>query len=326
MDKCLISVIVPIFNVEKQLDRCIYSIINQTYKNIEIILVDDGSTDSCGIICDNYNKIDKRIIVLHKANGGLSSARNAGLDNAKGDLIAFVDSDDYLEINYLEELYNNMNKYNSDISVCNVYYWKNKKKSTVIKEVDNEFVSSNKEKFENINNKYSSLTVYAWNKLYKRKIFENIRYPDGKIYEDSYILCEILDKTNIISYTLKPLYNYVYRKDSIVNKFGINHFDKIASSNRKIDYLNKMEYYDLALKEKNRKALEIINNLSKMICYRIKNKKVWNKYYKELLDTTKEIKWKDSSKNVKRFKIIKKFYIYLRSVEYKAWYVIKTKI
>lgn len=307
MNQELISVIVPVYNVENYLNKCIDSIINQTYSNLEIILIDDGSTDNSGIICDNYKKIDKRIIVVHKNNGGLSSARNIGLDISRGELISFVDSDDYLEQNMLESLKNNMDKYNSNISICDFYYIKNdiKRKSDVVFN-KTEFVSSGKDKYKNIQNEYGSIASYAWNKLFKKEIFDDIRYPDGKIYEDSYILCETLDKAKIISYISKPLYNYVYRENSIVNSFGINQFDKIDSYNVRIDFFNKKMYYDLALEEKNRKMNSLIINLSKMKKFRIKDKEIYKKYYKELVTINKEVKWKDSTKYNKFYKVFRR--------------------
>ncbi len=303
----LISVIVPIYNVESYLEKCINSIVNQTYTNLEIILIDDGSTDNSGIICDKYKKQDKRIIVIHQNNKGLSSARNKGLDIAKGELITFVDGDDYIELTMIEELNNNMNKYNSDIAMCDFNYCKNDNIINNKYEGKKEScVTDDKEKYCIIQNELGSIIVYAWNKLYKKEIFDGIRYPEGKIYEDSFVLCDVLNKAKSISYLLKPLYNYVYRSDSIVNTFTINHFDKINSFNRKIEFFNNKEYFDLALEEKNRKMNILIVNLSKMKRYGIKNKEVWNKYYKELLNTNKEVKWKGSTKYNKFYKVFKK--------------------
>lgn len=116
----LVSIIIPIYKVEQYLIDCIQSVCSQTYKNIEIILVDDGSPDNCGKICDDYAKMDKRISVIHKENGGLSDARNKGIDIARGDYITFVDSDDYVETTFIEDLYNAIEKTNSDISICNI--------------------------------------------------------------------------------------------------------------------------------------------------------------------------------------------------------------
>ena len=120
MENQLISIIVPIYNVEKYLKQCIESIISQTYRNIEIILVDDGSPDNCGKICDEYSQKDKRIIVLHKENGGLSDARNKGIDIAKGDYLTFVDSDDFVNIDYIEKLYNSIKFNNTKLAQCGI--------------------------------------------------------------------------------------------------------------------------------------------------------------------------------------------------------------
>ena len=300
----LISIIVPIYNVEDCLDKCINSIINQTYKKLEIILIDDGSTDSCKIICDNYKKLDDRIIVVHKSNGGLSSARNAGLDIAKGELIGFVDGDDYIELTMYEKMKKCMDKNNSDIVSCSVFYKKKYKKKEI------KYLINNK-KLECLTGKQKYIYVqnYAWNKLYKRDIFNNIRYPSGQIYEDGYIICDILEKANSISFVDEPLYNYVYRNNSITKKFNINQFDCIISINKKIDFYNKKRYLDLVIREKNRKINVLIVFLAKMKRYKIKNKEVFDKYYKELIDTNKEINWRNTTKLNKLYKLFGKPFI-----------------
>lgn len=129
-----ISIIVPIYNVEKYIEKCIQSILNQTFSDFELILVNDGSTDSCGEICDKYKKLDDRIIVIHKVNGGLSSARNAGIDIARGEYIGFIDSDDYIHEKMYEILYNNAITYNSDIVICKKeMFMKKRKMNKIIK-------------------------------------------------------------------------------------------------------------------------------------------------------------------------------------------------
>ena len=307
MDEKLISVIVPIYNVEKYLEKCIDSIINQTYKNLEIILIDDGSTDKSGNICDKYKKYDSRIVVIHENNCGLSYARNKGLDLAKGQLISFVDSDDSLELNMLEVLMNNMYKYDSDISICNYFYIKdNDKKICVNNSNLKDFSSFGREKFDNIYNEYKSLAVVVWNKLYKREIFDEIRFPNGKIYEDAFVICDILDNSKRVSYTLKPLYNYVYRANSIINTFAVNHFNRIDAFNKRISFYAKNGYDDLVYDEKNRKTDVLINYLIKMKNNNIKDKETYNKYYKELVETNKEVKWKGSTKYVKFYKVLRR--------------------
>ena len=324
MEKELISVIVPVYNVEQYLPKCIDSIINQTYSNLEIILIDDGSTDKSGRICDCYKEKDERIKVIHKPNGGLSSARNKGLEFAKGDLIGFVDSDDYLELTMYEHLINGMKDSNADISMCNFYYDNNGIKKIANPNTVNCYFEK-EIKYHNIYNEYSAVTIHTWNKLYKKYIFDYLRFPDGLVFEDTNILCDILSQTNKIAYISEPLYNYVFRSESIFHSFSIKHFDNVGSSNRIISFFEKNSYKELAIKEKNRKSLIIISNLSKTHLYHINNPEIYNKYYNELLLTVKELKWNESSKYVKRFKIFKKYYIYFRYIEYKLYYWIKGK-
>jgi len=213
-----ISVIVPIYKVEKYLHKCVDSIINQTYKNLEIILVDDGSPDNCPAICDEYAKKDNRIKVIHKPNGGLSDARNAGLDIATGEYIAFVDSDDYIDLTMYEKLYNAIKQNDCDLAVCgfnNVNedeskVWQCWKKDKVINQ--NEPV---KLLFEN-NNVGGIIT--AWNKLYHKDIFKTLRYPVGKINEDEFVVYDVLKnvKKGVVVID-NLLYFYRQRDNSIMN-------------------------------------------------------------------------------------------------------------
>lgn len=189
-----ISVIVPVYKVEPYLSRCLDSIINQTYRNLEIILVDDGSPDHCGEICDEYARQDSRIRVIHKSNGGLSDARNHGIDVATGDYIAFVDSDDYVTTDMYEKMLARLEFDNSDMVVCNYYRFD---EGSVPPEYGYinlpDRVLSKDEAFDfylQIGGDY----VSAWNKLYKRGIFADLRYPTGKIYEDTFVICEVLNR------------------------------------------------------------------------------------------------------------------------------------
>ena len=212
----LITVVVPIYKVERYLRRCVDSILLQTYKNLEIILVDDGSPDSCPLICDEYADIDKRVRVIHKSNGGLSDARNAGIEVANGKYIAFVDSDDYIDERMYEVLYKNLTDNNADISVCEFVKIHDGARidSSPIKESVKLF-----NKLQTMNNLYDDLylqTVVAWNKLYKKDIFKSIIYPFGKINEDEYVIHLILNSANNVVYTNLQLYYYVQRTDSIV--------------------------------------------------------------------------------------------------------------
>lgn len=215
MDK-LISVIVPIFNVEKYLEKSVNSIINQTYKNIEIILVDDESPDNCGKICDEYSKKDNRIKVIHKKNGGLSDARNAGVKIAEGEYILFIDSDDWIENNMIEILYKNIKRYDADISICE--FQEESTEGTILKSKteNKEIKVFNREEalYELI--LQDNITNHAWNKLYKKKLFEGIKYPKGKLMEDIGTTYRLFEKSNKIVYQNINLYHYIQRSTSIL--------------------------------------------------------------------------------------------------------------
>lgn len=248
----LISVIVPIYNVEKYLSQCVNSLINQTYKNLEIILVDDGSLDNSGKICDEFSEIDSRIIVIHKENNGLSSARNAGLKIAKGNFIGFVDSDDWLDENMYEILFKLIKDNDSDISCCK--FFKTADSEEKVPVIDNEIIQS----FNNIdglNNFYTDLytqTVVAWNKLYKRNLFDNVTYPTGKIHEDEGTTYKLFYKANKITYTNKPLYYYRTTPNSITTrKFNKKRLDIIDVYDEKIKFIrsiNNSAIYSKTLK------------------------------------------------------------------------------
>ena len=235
MRKELISVIVPIYNVEKYLQQCLDSIINQTYKKLEIILIDDGSVDNCPTICDEYAKKDKRIRVIHKENKGISHARNTGLDISNGNYIAFVDGDDYIESTMIETLYKNLKENNSDISICNYYEVFSTNNKLGLKMGNNKIFTS-KNKYELLINDYKIVMIPPWGKIYKKEIFNNIKYPNGMIMEDSYILTDILKTVNRISYINTPLYYYVQRENSIMKKFTLKRLDSLLGQEKRIKF------------------------------------------------------------------------------------------
>ena len=218
-----ISVIVPVYNVERYLEKCIDSILKQTYTNLEVILIDDGSIDSSPKICDMYKKKDDRVRVIHKVNEGVSVARNMGLDIAQGDFIIFIDSDDYVHNQMIEILYKGIIENNSDISMCE---YKNVLEDEVIKEekYDEKLLRfenyTNIEALSNLKSDKMINYVVVWNKLYKRKLFDNLRYKEGKIHEDEFIIHKILYKCNRISYLHKQLYYYLKRNNSIMASKG----------------------------------------------------------------------------------------------------------
>ena len=251
MNKELISIIVPVYKVEKYIHKCIDSIINQTYSNLEIILVDDGSPDNCAKICDEYALKDERINVIHQKNMGLSEARNRGIQISKGKYIGFVDSDDYIEPTMFQDLYNALIDNNADISICNFYIINNKEK--VLK---NNFKSINYTKIEALKEILldKNIQSYAWNKLYKRELFKNIKYPIGKKYEDIGTTFYLFEKSNKISYIENPEYNYLNREDSIVFNYNyqtiIDYIEIIIERYKYVDnkyeQLKKYNFYYLA--------------------------------------------------------------------------------
>ena len=250
----LVTVVVPIYNVEKYIDNCIQSIICQTYQNLQIILVDDGSPDNCPRICDEYQKNDSRIEVIHKKNGGLSDARNAGIQKAKGKFICFIDSDDFINSKYIEKLYNMIEKNDADIAIVN-FKRVQEFKETYLKE-DNENSTENvytgKQMIENIYDKnlYLQSTV-AWNKMYKTKLFQTIQFPYGNLHEDEYTTYKLYYNCKKIVMTSEPLYYYRYVPNSIMNKkFNQKRLDGILALEERLNFFNEKKekrLYDLTL-------------------------------------------------------------------------------
>lgn len=215
----LISVIIPVYKVEDYLVRCVNSVIKQSYKNLEIILVNDGSPDRSGEICDEYTRIDDRIKVIHKENGGLSDARNAGIEIAKGDYLAFIDSDDWVNEDYFMKLYELIITTQSDIASCSYLKTDGNEIPTYQEKKVYNFTSL--EALEQLTNQFYSQLVVAWGKIYRANIFEDIRYPYGKIHEDEFVIHHLISKTDNIVLTNEQLYYYYQRADSIIGS-GFN--------------------------------------------------------------------------------------------------------
>jgi len=219
----IISVIVPVYNVEKYLDKCIESIIDQTYKNLEILLIDDGSTDNSGKMCDEWGKKEKRIKVYHKKNGGLSDARNYAILKAKGEYLSFIDSDDWIEKNMYEKLISGCIKNNKDIGCCNRVrvYEQYSKNETII---DKDEKNVNKNDFLSII--MLNFDTSVCNKIFRKKLFDKISFPKGKIYEDIATLPYLVDISN--GAYCNNLYGYFYRQNTSSishNRFNIKKFD-----------------------------------------------------------------------------------------------------
>ncbi|WP_455794815.1 glycosyltransferase [Clostridium butyricum] len=214
----LISIIVPVYNIEKYISVCVESILNQTIKNIEIILVDDGSSDSSGNICDRYSMLDNRIKVIHQKNKGLSGARNSGIDIAQGKYIGFVDGDDFIYPDMFECLYNLLEKNNADCACCGYDYFDEiKNKVRKINRNNKIYYMNDVEAIENVFfSQYYEF--YAWNKLWKTNKFNKIRYPEGRIFEDISTTYELFKQCKNVIYIQSSKYVYRVRTGSITNQ------------------------------------------------------------------------------------------------------------
>lgn len=251
----LITVVVPIYKVEQYLNRCIDSIINQTYKKLEIILVDDGSPDKCGIICDEYEKKDKRIKVIHKKNGGLSEARNCAIEIAKGKYITFIDSDDYISKDYIEYLHNMMKKYNTQISICSFLPFFEKVEEK--KEKEKIEVLKTEKALEKLYYQ-EQLTTSAWGKLYKTDFFDAIKFPKGEICEDLDTTYKLFSKSNKIAISNQKKYYYLQRPDSIINsKFTEKRLKAIDFAKQMVIF-TEQKFPKLKLAVRNRLFMEAI--------------------------------------------------------------------
>lgn len=247
-----ISIIIPVYNSEIYLEKCIESILNQTFKDFELILVNDGSKDNSYEICEHYHKQDSRIKVINKVNGGVSSARNAGLNVANGKYIGFIDSDDYIHPQMYEILYNKLINTKSDIAICDYkkVYLKDNIETILF---DEKIVSKNILKFSNIEalnqfyDKYGMRFTPMWNKLFKKTLFQNNKFEVGKCHEDEFIMHKLLYQSEYIIYIPIKLYYYFQSENSIMRKpFNILRLDAIDAYSQRVDFF----------KEINQKTLE----------------------------------------------------------------------
>ena len=237
-----VSVIMAVYKAEKYLDKAVKSVLAQTYTNFELILVDDGSPDNCPAMCDDYAKQDDRVKVVHKQNGGVSSAWNAGLDNSTGDYICFVDSDDWVEKEYIQKLYEALKKYDCDISMCSgTRLFEDGSASTVDKTANyvNKFYKVDEVLTLFFGEKH--VMFINWGNLYKKDIFNNLRFPENVYcWEDTYIICDIYNKLKTGIATLEDrLYNYLVRQGSVSRAATEKRFDIIKVSRHRCEMLDK---------------------------------------------------------------------------------------
>ena len=291
----LISIIVPVYNVGQLLNECVGSLIKQTYDNLEIILVDDGSPDECPKICDEWAKRDERIKVIHKQNGGLPDARNAGLAIATGDYIAFVDCDDWVEKTYIEDLYKALKDTDSDISVCGIkMQWDDGKSMTLTGKGC--FVLDNKQAFESIITE-EKLNQVVWNKLYKREIIQGIDFSVGKFHEDVFWSYQVIAKAKKVAVIDELLYIYRQRTQSMMGSgLSLKSIDDIEAKVKRQSFVEK-NYPDLTVIAKKSLLFHCIYYMQKLLRGEVKEKSEVNeikgklkKYYKENKFTSSEKK------------------------------------
>lgn len=216
----MISIIIPVYNAEDYMERCINSVIDQTYQDIEIILIDDGSNDRSGKICDKYQMIDNRVKVIHKENQGVSAARNTGIDIATGDFIGFVDADDYIEKDMYEYLYKIINQNNADIAICNYDNVNDNFHSSLGSYMSKNMIMKSSEAIENVL-KTNGFKGYLWNKLFRVELLKNnqkyIRLdPDISICEDLLFVCKCISRSKTIVYSPLIKYHYYNNKQSVL--------------------------------------------------------------------------------------------------------------
>ena len=248
-EKPLISIIVPIYGVEAYLDKCVTSLIHQTYHHLEIILVDDGSPDNCPQLCDDWAKKDGRIKVIHKKNGGLSDARNAGMAVATGEWIAFIDSDDWIENDAFEKMYLRSQADESDVVSCGVK-WVNEDDS-VINEVtvSQEEVLDTKSAMREIIVD-GKLKQHVWNKLYKRSLIADIPFEKGKYHEDVFWSYQVFGRAKKVSLMTESFYHYIQRSDSIMGEsYSPKRLDALDAAYLRCEYVkeNFPDLYEQAL-------------------------------------------------------------------------------
>lgn len=244
----MISVIIPVYNAEKYLEECIISVLEQSYEDIEVILVNDGSTDRSQEICEKYKKIDKRVILINKDNGGAATARNTGLDNVRGEFIAFIDADDVINKSYFEILMNQLIENNADLAMCTFTYFKDK---PTWEETGNYFVKIMTGR-ECVLENYGELcveTVSPCLKLFKTKDFDDIRFPEGRVAEDEYVFYQVLYALNKCVFIPQKLYAYRKHEGSVTtgNQLRIVS-DKVDGFRQKADFFHEKADEELYVK------------------------------------------------------------------------------
>ncbi len=265
----LISVIVPVYKVETVLRRCVDSLLAQTYPHVEIILVNDGSPDGSPAICDEYAAQNDRVQVVHRENGGLSAARNSGIDASHGEHLAFVDSDDYVAEDYLAFMYDLLSQNGADIAACGAATVHFSGNITVETEDTSVHVIDSREALERMcyNDQFY---VTTWDKLYRRSLFDDIRFPEGKLFEDTGTTYRLVDKAQTIVYSFVPKYFYVRAENSITSgKFSMKKLDYVEMADAMAAYITE-NYPDLTLAARRKQLHACLSTLTQLVNSRMR--------------------------------------------------------
>jgi Glycosyltransferases involved in cell wall biogenesis len=244
LDMGKISVVIPIYKVESYLKECVDSIFKQTYKNLEIILVDDGSPDNCPQICDQYAAYDNRVKVIHKVNSGLSDARNVGIEIATGKYITFLDGDDFIKKDMIEYLFNKLHENNADIAFCQRENVNESGDALSDGKLFKDFVVRGNQECMHQFLTSPSMDTVAWGKLYRLDLFTGVRYPVGKYHEDVYTTYKLVAKSNCIAVGSERMYCYRIRSESITSaSFKLKHLDAIEANKERREFIK--EYFPM---------------------------------------------------------------------------------
>lgn len=324
-----ISVIVPVYNVESYLNRCVDSILEQTFTDFDLILVDDGSPDNCPAICDKYTEKDSRIHAIHQKNGGLSAARNAGIDwafeNSDSLWLTFIDSDDWIHPEYLCSLLNAAMDNNVSVSICG--YLRTDDRNLGIKVNNLTAILCTPERF--FVDKIENATV-AWGKLYRKSCFRTLRYPVGKLHEDEFITYKILFSFSLIAFISAPLYYYYQNKSSIMGmKWSPKRLEAFEAYDEQLLFFERLGNYTVLRKRIKsdlivaQMQLQEIRKLSKQeqkkykyaFCYlRKRMKKIMIKYH-----FLRIVDWPSDAWLVEEaFPVVMQFYWWIHQIIHKG--------
>ncbi|MBU3180687.1 glycosyltransferase family 2 protein [Clostridium psychrophilum] len=285
----LLSVVVPIYNVGNYLDECIKSIINQTYANLEIILVNDGSTDNSLDICKKYSKADTRIVLIDKKNGGLADARNAGITVFTGNFIAFIDSDDIINLKMFELMLGLINKTKSDIAICSYTDFSDDKpiNNRKLNEHHNVTYTGKDAVYNVYTGRNKNIQFIAWNKIYKRELFTNIRYPIGKLHEDEFVTYKVLYYAKKVVCSQAILYYYRQREKSIMHTtLSYRNLNSLEAYQESIDFFaqrNEKILCSCAVNRALASTIVLYNRFAENQIYDKKIEQEIKKYYSKII-------------------------------------------